>query len=377
MKYRKFVKLLLKQLSPATGAHKRHIIHFRTSRAYRHILQLLRRSKIPTPQSIVPLDMIHALSCTIHIQGKLAAYPFIRNIETDRKMKVNSLSNPSSSTQPSFIPWGIRRIKVHQAWKHTTGSRIGVAVIDTGIDYNHPDLRDSIGKGINLVNYNHPPFDDNGHGTHIAGTIAATGKGMIGVAPKAIIHPVKAFDYEGSAFVSDIIYGMDWCVKNKIPIINMSFGMKKYSQALDEAVKKAYHAGTVIVASSGNDGRRGHVDFPASHKCSISVGATDEQKKIASFSNKGEQIDIYAPGHQILSTWPSGKYHRLSGTSMATSHVSGVIALMMARKQSLSPYEIKKILQTQATPLPQSRKQKKVIYEVNALKTIHSLLKSR
>lgn len=378
MDYRNFAKLLLNQLLSTPGAQNRHIIRFRNRKSFLQTLRQLQRTRLSNPTSILPLKMINALSCTLQSHRKLASFPFVSSVELDTKMNVHHISSHTLSTpsHPVLIPWGIRRIKVHQAWKHSKGNQVGVGVIDTGIDYSHPDLRTSIGKGINLVYYGLPPYDDNGHGTHIAGTIAAAGKGMMGVAPQAIIHPIKAFDRDGSALVSDIIYGMDWCVRNRIPIINMSFGMKKYSEALEDAVKAAYRSGTIIVASSGNDGRLSHVDFPARFEQSISVGATDEQKKIAPFSNRGEKIDIYAPGNHILSTWLSGKYNKLSGTSMATSHVSGVIALMLAKKPHLKPGQIKKILQNQATPLPQPGK-KASIFEINARKSLHSLIKSK
>ena len=136
------------------------------------------------------------------------------------------------------IPWGVQEIKAPQAWSSTTGHRIKVGVIDTGVDFNHPDLKHSLARGINLLNRGTLPHDDNGHGTHIAGTIAAANQlhGMIGVAPRATIYPVKAFDHNGSAFVSDIILGIEWCVRNRMDVINMSFGMKTRSKSLLNAV---------------------------------------------------------------------------------------------------------------------------------------------
>ncbi len=190
------------------------------------------------------------------------------------------------------------------------GSRIKVGVVDTGIDYSHPDLRGAIGKGINFINRSLLPYDDNGHGTHIAGTIAAysSASGIIGVAPRAVIHPVKAFDAHGSAYVSDIIEGIDWCVQNGVNIINMSFGMKTYSNLLDIAVTSAYQSGAVIIASSGNDSMKGSVDYPARLPKVISVGAITRNSKIAPFSNRGRRIDIYAPGEKKSSPpgWAGG-----------------------------------------------------------------------
>ncbi|UUZ97628.1 S8 family peptidase [Paenibacillus sp. P25] len=230
------------------------------------------------------------------------------------------------------------------------GDRIRIGVIDTGADYSHPDLRHCLSKGINVLSRQMLPLDDNGHGTHIAGTIAASARqnGIIGVAPQAIIHPVKAFDHQGGAFVSDIISGIDWCVQNGVDIINMSFGMKTYSKALEEAVLNAYRQGIIVVASSGNEGKQAEVDYPARFRQVIAVGATTRKGRIAPFSNVGKQIDIYAPGEKIYSTWLRGQYHELSGTSMATSHVSGVIALMLARKPDLRPRQVKLLLSKHA-----------------------------
>ncbi|MFD0713147.1 S8 family peptidase [Paenibacillus sp. GCM10027626] len=251
------------------------------------------------------------------------------------------------------IPWGVRQVKAPQAWSITTGHRIKIGVIDTGVDFNHPDLKYSLARGINLLNRNALPHDDNGHGTHIAGTIAAANqpRGMIGIAPRAILYPVKAFDHDGSAFVSDIILGIEWCIHNRMDIINMSFGMKTRSKALLNAVNYAYNAGIIIVASSGNDGSRKSIDYPARYPQTISVGATNRLRRIAPFSNRGAYIDIYAPGDKIHSAWLKGKYHEMSGTSMATSHVSGAIALLLARKPGLPPAEIKAILKRSMLPL--------------------------
>lgn len=251
-----------------------------------------------------------------------------------------------------FIPWGIKHIRAQAAWKKSKGNRIRIGVIDTGVDFSHNDLQLCLSKGINLLNRFSSPTDDNGHGTHIAGTIAAASKsGMLGIAPFASIHPVKAFDHLGSAYVSDIINGIEWCVENGMHIINMSFGMKTYSRAMEAAVRKAYKAGIIIVASSGNEGRRGSVDYPARLPQTIAVAAATRKGQVAPFSNTGKQIDIYAPGEKIISTWLRGKYHELSGTSMATSHVTGVIALMLSRNPALTPDQVKQIIKKHGSVL--------------------------
>lgn len=296
------------------------------------------------------------------------------SIEEDRRIAVHS-SVAQKSTVPleKGIPWGVQQIKAPQVWGTTTGHRVKVGVIDTGVDFSHPDLRQSLSRGINLLNRSMLPHDDNGHGTHIAGTIAAANQlnGMIGVAPRALIYPVKAFDHNGSAFVSDIILGIDWCVRNRVNVINMSFGMKTRSKSLLNAVINAHNAGVIIVASSGNDGKRRSIDYPARYPYTISVGATTKLRRIAPFSNRGVYIDIYAPGDKIVSAWLRGKYHEMSGTSMATSHVSGAIALLLAYKPGLSPNEIKTVLKRSLLPL-RGTKSRRTIGELDVSRMIQA-----
>jgi len=264
----------------------------------------------------------------------------------------------SQPVKLSGMPWGVEKIRAPQAWSQTTGRRIKIGVIDTGIDFNHPALQGSIISGINLVNRGELPYDDNGHGTHIAGIIAASNPslGMIGVAPHALIAPVKAFDQQGSAYVSDIVQAIDWCVQNKMNIINMSFGMRTKSKAMLNAVLRAYAKGIIIIASSGNDRRSKSIDYPAKYPHTISVGATNAQRRIAPFSNRGAYIDIYAPGDQIVSSWSRGEYHEMSGTSMATSHVTGAVALLLEKYPTCTPADIKAILKRSMHPLKQSKK---------------------
>lgn len=287
-------------------------------------------------------------------------------------MKVHATLHKASVQWDHGIPWGVQQIRAPQTWATSTGHRIRIGVIDTGVDYRHPDLKHSLMRGINLLNRNMLPHDDNGHGTHIAGTIAAANqmKGIIGVAPRSLIHPVKAFDHNGSAYVSDIILGIDWCVRNGMNIINMSFGMKSSSRALLNAVINAYNAGVVIVASSGNDNRRKAIDYPARYPQTISVGATNRQRRVASFSNRGSYIDIYAPGDKIVSAWLRGNYNEMSGTSMATSHVTGAIALLLADNPGLTPSDIKTLLRKSATMIRGRRKHSKAPGEIDALRLL-------
>ncbi|MEB3101862.1 S8 family peptidase [Ferviditalea candida] len=395
MNLAKLLQLLHNEIEAGKGTpqKKKKIIRFQNPAQFQECVLELQKMKnsLSNLSAVRPIGMIHAISCPLQSTQIEEHFESLLSLEDDIHINLHSyIFNPMN---PNFnrnslkefdisqsIPWGVKKIKAPQVWKKATGRKINIGVVDTGVDYAHPDLRLSLGRGINLLNRLLPPVDDNGHGTHIAGTIAASNKinGIRGVAPGAVIHPVKAFDYNGSAFVSDIIMGIDWCVNNRMDIINMSFGMKHRSQSLFDAVLGAYNAGIVIVSSSGNDSKRFNVDYPARFQETIAVGATDTDDKIASFSNRGKQIDVYAPGEKIFSTWTGGKYNELSGTSMATSHVTGLIALLLSSRPNLSPKTVKLILKKSSVPIKSSKYKNKVLRKgiVNAVQ-MFKLLRAR
>lgn len=360
-----------------SGKSGRSIIRFAHPAEYAECVRQLFKQKRGQPelQHIRTSSLLQALICPLDLQGEIARSRFGLLVEKDSKISVHTPS-PANKGKNSSIPWGVRRIGAPETWSVSTGYRIRIGVIDTGADFGHPDLRHSLARGINLLNRISLPYDDNGHGTHIAGTIAACGgsQGMMGVAPRSLIFPVKAFDHNGSAYVSDIILGIDWCVRNRMHIVNMSFGMKNHSQSLQNIIRKAHSAGIVVVASSGNDKRSRGADYPARYPQTISVGATGKDGKIASFSNHGPYIDIYAPGEKITSSWLGGGYREMSGTSMATSHVSGTVALLLALKPDLKPDEIKRRLRRTARPLPaaSAAKAKSGAGEVSAARLLRS-----
>jgi subtilisin len=381
-----FLHQLDEEIGLSQGAAKKHILHFKTVQDYTACRAEMKRlrSSLSHLSSVRDLSIIHSFSCTLRSNVKLSQgrYPIL--VEEDCKIYVHGSANAKNSRAASrknpiegspMIPWGVDQIKAPAAWHQSLGSQISIGVIDTGIDYNHPDLRQSVSYGVNLLHRHMFPFDDNGHGTHIAGTIAAASSqtGIVGVAPRAIIHPVKAFDYNGSAYVSDIIAGIDWCVQSDLDIINMSFGMKTYNKSLELAVLNAFHAGKTIVASSGNDGNKTGIDYPARFPQVVSVGATTKSNKIASFSNRGRRIDVYAPGEHIYSAWLHGKYNELSGTSMATAHVSGVVALMLAKRPKLKPMQIKSILRRCSISLSKNRGARWQPGQINARRALSAL----
>jgi len=230
-------------------------------------------------------------------------------------------------TTTQTLPWGVDRIDAECVWTTATGVDVKVAVLDTGIDYTHPDLADNCKGGINIINSRKDYMDDNGHGTHVAGIIAAEDNsiGVVGVAPDASLYAVKALDRNGSGWLSDIIAGLDWCVNNQIDVVNMSLGTNSDVQALHDECDAVAAAGLFLVAAAGNDS--GAVDYPAAYTSVIAVSATDSSDHLAYFSSRGIEIEVAAPGVSIFSTYMGGGYATLSGTSMAAPHVTGTLAL--------------------------------------------------
>jgi subtilisin family serine protease len=233
--------------------------------------------------------------------------------------------------------WGVKRIGagiVHDSGKN--GEGIKIAIIDTGIDRDHPDLDDNIMGGVNFVSI--PSWktpdpnkwdDDNGHGTHVAGIIAAedNNTGVVGVAPGANLYALKVLDRTGSGYVSDVVMAIQWATENDIQVINMSLG-GAYDIFLDAACLLAYYFDRLILVAAAGNG--GSVIYPAAYDSVIAVSATDSDDNLASFSSTGNEVELAAPGVYIYSTYKGGGYATISGTSMASPHVAGTAALVWA-----------------------------------------------
>jgi subtilisin len=376
----RLIEQLLEEVHSSNVLAKRHILHFHSRDVYHTFLRewTKRRKDTLLRKEIQVFKIIGAISCRIGSSKVLQDLSKFAYLEEDGRIALHraepqrklAVSANASAVNP-LLPWGINHIKAPQVWKATVGRGVHIGVIDTGIDATHPDLFHAVRRGVNLLYRGMLPYDDNGHGTHIAGIIAAASRdGLVGVAPQALIHPVKSFDKNGSAFVSDIIAGIDWCVYNEMDIINMSFGMKLYSKALEQAVQNAFSAGKIIIASCGNDGRSASIDYPAKFKQVVSVGAITRSAKIAPFSNKGSRIDIYAPGERITSCWLRGSYNELSGTSMATAHVSGVVALLLAKYPALRTPDIKFLLKRGSSALRKSSGEPLAAGQLNARRVL-------
>ena len=254
--------------------------------------------------------------------------PRVKYVEEDAKVYALDIELDNS--------WGVEHIGagvVHDS--SNNGAEVKVAIIDTGIDYTHSDLNDNYKGGYDFVNDDADPMDDNGHGTHCAGVVAAedNGEGVVGVAPGAELYAVKVLGADGYGSSSYVIAGIEWSVENEMDIISMSLGGGSYLESMEAACDIANTAGVVIVASAGNSGnppgRGDTVGYPAKYSSVIAVTATDSSDERARWSSTGPDAELAAPGVNILSTYSSG-YAYMSGTSMACPHVAGTAALVMA-----------------------------------------------
>ena len=343
-----------------------------------------------------------------------AADPAVEHCEPDYKVRTAFVPNdPFLSSCCSWGQgfadlWGLGQLGAPAAWDVTRGSGIVVAVVDTGIDYTHPDLAANVwtnpgevpGNGVDddlngyvddvhgwdFADGNADPLDDNYHGTHVAGTIAAVGDnaaGVVGVAFESRVMGVRMLGTSGWGTISDAVRSIEYAVDNGADVINASWGLSSFSQTLADAVAGAHAAGVVFVAAAGNHSRDVETFFPASLPHAIAVAAATEQGNRADFSNFGVQLDVAAPGggdgpppnaerfpsRSILSlkstatsttirldqalilSQGGAEYLRLAGTSMAAPHVSGVAALVLAANPTYDVEQIRQVLRSTADDL--------------------------
>jgi len=323
-----------------------------------------------------------AAEVTPDIITSLATRSDVSKIELDDIIYLDDNSVPDNRTilppklenNSSTIVWSIDKINATAVWKRgITGKGIIVAVLDSGVDPTHPDLahlpnsnEPKIIKWIDFVNGKISPYDDRGHGTHVCGTISGIGTNgyQTGVAPGTKLIIAKTFSY-GFGNVSRVLLAFDWAVDNHAHIISFSNG-KVHSDAFTIAINNVVAAGVIPVIAAGNKGPDFNTTIcPGDEINSLTVGATNSSDVIANFSSCGPvtlygkkyiKPDISAPGVYIISTMPGSGYAFKDGTSMATPHVSGVIALMLEKNPSLRPAQIKQILESKAVDLGQPGK---------------------
>lgn len=296
--------------------------------------------------------------------AQLKTDPRVARIEQDQVIRLSGKPSRGGggggTTQPAqTIPWGIKRIAADQsstiAGNGSGSVDVDIAIIDTGIDTTHPDLK--VVGGRNFTGGSTTAYSDgNGHGTHVAGTVAALDNtiGVVGVAPGARLWAVRVLDSTGSGTMSGVIAGVDWVTANAatIEVANMSLGGGD-SPTLNSALAKAVAAGVTFAVAAGNSTVDTRGTSPANSTSTgvITVSALDQSNNLAYFSNFGlnyvddsnseNGVDVIAPGVNIYSTYMGGKYATMSGTSMASPHVTGTAALCKAKNPGFTPAQVK------------------------------------
>ncbi len=315
------------------------------------------------------------------VVAALQGSPAVEFAEPNYIAQAYFIPNDPGLVQQTYL-WNIQ---MAQAWDVTLGTpSVVVAVIDTGVDVAHPDLAakiwhnlgelgtDAAGndkrtngldddgdgyvddwQGWNVVGNSGNVQDDHGHGTHVAGIIAAdtnNGQGIAGVAPGALIMPLKALDSTGFGTYAQVAEAILYTADHGAQVINLSLGSPSPSGLLKAAIDYASTHGSIVVAAVGDSGSLG-VNYPANYPTVVGVGATDSNNQLASFSTYGNAVKLVAPGVGIYSTFPGGTYAQFSGSSMAAAHVSGVAALLASLPQFDTPDKIRAALQSSATDL--------------------------
>ena len=344
------------------------------------------------------LSLVNALAIELPAVGTeaalafLQALPVVQRVEDDPLVGLQGAGSdgagsdgvfvtPAAAPAVEFYPWGIDWVgaaDVQELHPQLTGNGVTVALIDTGVDPTHPDLRQNVIGGYNAMAKQDPSNwrDDNGHGTHVAGTLAAKldKQGVIGIAPRLRIYVFKALDQYGKGRTSDVINALQR-VPRDVRIIAGSFGTDLVWPSFEKAINRMYQSGKLMVFSVGNRcapaGAQGagsdgagsdascsatpsDVKFPARYPWVIAVGASDTNDRVPGFSRSGRAMTdhgVVAPGVNIFSTNLNGGYGWMSGTSASTPHVTGAVALALQLQPGLSYEELLALLQETAENL--------------------------
>lgn len=244
------------------------------------------------------------------------------------------------------VGWAITAFNLPDAWNYTQGEDVTIAVIDSGVDLDHPDLVNNLLPGYNFLSPSSPPEDDVGHGTHVTGIICAENNeiGMVGVAPKSKVIPYKVLNKSGNGTLETVAKAIRRAADNKehkVDIITMSIGSPKPVQQVRKAIQYAASKGIVCFVAAGNAGFTKDIFYPAAYPETIAIGSIDENFDRSSFSCTGKNLDFMAPGGKIFSTVPDNWYAVLSGTSMANPFVAGIAALMLSYSRKTGKITLK------------------------------------
>lgn len=310
-------------------------------------------------KSVKRLDKLNSLSVDLTPDqvNALIRNKWVDTIELDKPIEVLEVPSKTISPQdirPSSqnIPWGIHSTGAYLvSSQEPSGEAVKVAVFDTGIS-SHEDL--SVTGAVYFDTTTESYGDNNGHGTHVAGIIAAINNeiGVMGMSDHIELYSVKVLNSNGTGYTSSVIEGIEWAIENNIQIINMSFASAEYSESLHEMIQLARDNGILIVASAGNGGPgEDTIQYPAKYPEVIAVGSINKDFKRSDFSSIGPELDLVAPGSNILSTMSNGGYGTFSGTSMSAAYVTGAAALLWSKNLALSSDDIINQLYSSATNL--------------------------
>jgi thermitase len=331
-------EVLVKFKGDASPASVQAVLLAQDARAVGEVPDLgVQRLKVPEGQELA-------------VVAALRLHPLVEYAEPNYILRaVLTPNDPYFSSQ-----WGLTKIGASQAWDVTTGSSdLIIAIVDSGIDLDHPDLSSKIVLGYDYANKDWVPDDDYGHGTHVAGIAAAwtnNGQGVAGVSWGARLMALKVLDDKGSGSYADAASAVTYAADHGAKIINLSLGGDYDSQTLHDAVIYAHHAGCVLAAATGNEGDSA-VLYPAQYAEALAVAATDSNDQRAWFSNYGPEVDVAAPGVSIYSTYPGGGYTYMNGTSMATPYVAGLAALIWSEVPSYTNDQVEGRIEMTAVDL--------------------------
>jgi len=244
---------------------------------------------------------------------------------------------------PQNLGWEILKYNIPSFWKYSEGENVVSAVLDTGCDLDHEDLKDNLITGKNFVEINKDPIDKNGHGTHVSSTISAVNnnKGIVGVAPKSKIVPVKVLGDDGSGSIDTISNGVIWCANQKhIDFITMSLGSTTPSNQLKSAIDYAISKNKIIFCAAGNSGPSTDIMYPAKYSNTITIRTIDENFNRTEFSCSGDSLNFLAPGHNIVGCVPNNQYAKMSGTSMSNPFAVGLACLLLSYNKKINKYNL-------------------------------------
>ncbi|MEF2247073.1 S8 family serine peptidase [Paenibacillus sp. IITD108] len=353
-----FIKSVVE--TPFEGNKEKYLIKFKQQNQRKSFnMEIVNATNDDSIGIINSLDVI-SLELTESQLEELINSDIVENYEKDQQIELSNITQQNIndniiSSGNQIVPWGIYSTGAYYSNSVSPeGEKVKVAIFDTGIA-EHPEL--PLSGGVSFVESEEGFLDEHGHGTQIAGSIAAIddNRGIVGSTNNIELYAVKTIDSMGKGYISSVIKGIDWAIDNDIQIINLSFVVNEYSLLLHEAIQNAYNNGLLIIAAAGNKGMgENTILYPALFPEVLAVGAIDKSHNRASFSSTGPELDLVAPGSLILTTNRFGGYSVTSGTSIAAAHVTGAAALIMSKRPYSTPSEITELIKNSSTNLGES-----------------------